>query len=299
MPNAPHQRGPNAPRCGRKCRLCRDCRRRFSREEHELTHCPECGCSRVCTQFVDKPGDPCRFHGGRLKNPRKNKNYLAGELKKTRYGESLPKKFLDHYITAETDPNLLSLRPEVAIVQAYVFKLIDRLHSKESDAVWELLSTKWADFNAAHAAGEAAEAAEALSAIGRLITKGLGQAQQIRELMKQIDHKAALSRAEIARQKDLQTMISAEQAMALVQGVSIAVAECVVDPAVRRAIGDRFAKLLTFGGGASGLAGFSPPQALTLSPAAADISPSIDKPAAAGEVPVENPDSNSSEERAI
>src|SRR5881296_2819038 len=84
---------------------------------------PSCGARRrdggTCRQPAMRPSGKCRMHGGRTPRGLANANTRTG-----RYSRDLPTRLNARYEIALTDPELTSIRKDVALLQAI---LDDRL----------------------------------------------------------------------------------------------------------------------------------------------------------------------------
>jgi hypothetical protein len=105
-----------------------------------ITDVPACGARRRdggrCRQPGMQPSGRCRLHGG--KSPRG----LASPLTKTgRYSRDLPTRVAARYESALADPTLLSLRDDVAVLQAAITDVMAEIRDAESrpdfDAILE------------------------------------------------------------------------------------------------------------------------------------------------------------------
>jgi hypothetical protein len=103
----------------------------------------------------------CRFHGGLT--PR---GPVSPHFKSGKYSKFLPTRMLARYREAERDPELTSLRSELALVDARLMDLLTRVHSGESGVVWLALRTAHRAFKVAQRAGDVAQMRAALDEIG-------------------------------------------------------------------------------------------------------------------------------------
>ena len=143
----------------------------------------------------------CYHHGG--KTPR---GTALPQTTHGRYSQDLPTQLADRYQAAQADPDLLSLRDEIALM---------------STRIGELLST----ITAGQRTDEAQATWEAISLL--------------------IDQRRKLAEAERKRLVDMQQMITAEQAAVLVATLTDAVRRHVDDPAVLSAIAADVDRILT------------------------------------------------------
>lgn len=189
----------------------------------------------------------CELHGGKSPPPGPtNPNYKHGRLSK-----HLPSAIAAQFNEAREDPELLSIRDDVALVDTRRTMLAKRLATGESGASWELLKEHWSEFergNRMSAEGvqtdnpELREQARALitksiNAVGKLITQGASEEVQWKELQKSTHELAALKQSETTRLQKLHQMMTAEEALLLIHQVQQAVMQVVTNVEQQREIG--------------------------------------------------------------
>ena len=105
-----------------------------------------------CTAHSKRDGSPCRgkavkgrttcrMHGGTI--PR---GLALPQTTHGRYSKDLPARLAGRYREAQSDPELLALRDEVALVDARLGDVLGRVDSGESGALWKQLSNSWQAF---------------------------------------------------------------------------------------------------------------------------------------------------------
>ena len=126
------------PRCNAWLRRCRECNYGYSKQDPKSadTLCPECGTPRDrCKRKVRQEGMRCsRNHGG--SSPR---GPASGRWKDGRYSKYLPTGISERYDEARSNHELLSLRDDLAIIEARITELFDELsgmRSEESATTW-------------------------------------------------------------------------------------------------------------------------------------------------------------------
>lgn len=139
----------------------------------------------------------------------------------------LPERLLDHYHEALNDPDLLSLRTEIALHRAMLNDLLARLSGGEhvpraAFAATATLGRAWRAFNDAYRSGSPERLGTALTALDEAV-RGVGGAMEqaraesdlrgeVRATTKELER---LARSENSRLVDLHNMITAERALAL------------------------------------------------------------------------------------
>lgn len=146
------------------------------------------------------PNGKCRMHGG--KTPR---GIGSVHWRGRGYSKDLPTRLFDRMQRALEDPELLSSRSEVALLDARLGELAATLPDEPAD----LDSATWQNL--------------------------LGLIEQRRRLVE----------TERRREEVLQLNMTAQQALAFVHALMAAVVECVTDRHERQALAQRFEHLLS------------------------------------------------------
>jgi hypothetical protein len=146
----------------------------------------------------------CYHHGGRSLAGIAHPNYKDGRA--SRY--MLPLRMRDDYQTALSDPKLLDLKPEIALVHARAQDLMNRVDSGESGNLWRLLRKAYADLVKAK---DGEEQLAAVAEIGKLITRGAADYAAWAETMREIDRKQRLVESTRKRAMELHQMVTLDQ----------------------------------------------------------------------------------------
>jgi hypothetical protein len=190
-----------------------------------------------------RPNGRCNLHGG--------KN-LAGaahpQFKHGRYSRYMPARLVDKYAEAQDDPELLSVRDEVALLHARISEVISRLYTGESGSQWKRLKDVWGSFEAASVAGDAAGQSACLNELRQLIARGAKDEDSWRDLTDLIERKTKVASAEWKRLVDLHQVLTVEQAMTLATVLVDSVMRHVDDDATRRLIAGDISRLINLPG---------------------------------------------------
>lgn len=143
----------------------------------------------------------CQKHGGKSLRGIAHPNFTNGAT--SRY--MLPLRMRESYNDALSDPKLLDLKPEIALVHARAKDLIDRVDSGESGHLWKLLQKAYTDLETAK---DKAEQLVALATLGQLIKRGTADYAAWTETMKEIDRKRVLVESERKRAVELHQMVA-------------------------------------------------------------------------------------------
>src|SRR5688572_7711861 len=147
----------------------------------------------------------CRLHGGMSLVGTACPHFRTG-----RYSAYVPERLRERYEQAADDPELLSLRSEVALVDARLVDLLSRVDTGESGALWAELRRAYRAFARARLAGDDEPAA--LAKVEHLIERAGQDHQAWAEIGTLIEQRRKLAESESKRLITLQQMITAEQA---------------------------------------------------------------------------------------
>jgi hypothetical protein len=169
------------------------------------------------------------MHGGKSLSGPDSPLFKSG-----RYSRHLPKHLAAAYETAMHDPELVSQRAELALLDARTAELLERL---DMDALpdWSELEDAW---NQVKSAGEWTAKRVAEARMDDLLERGTVQPQQWKELYEVINLRRRVATSEMRRLQLLNQTISAEQAMTLVRLLIDAVRRNITDPKQLQAIQD-------------------------------------------------------------
>lgn len=182
----------------------------------------------------------CRMHGGSTPN-----GFGLPQTKTGRYSKYLPGRMLEHYADAINDPELLNLRQEIALAEARITDLLSRVDSGESGKLWKQARAAWQQLNQARNEGDLNAEAEAADKLSHLLVRGQADYTVWHEVMVMIEQRRKLVESERRRLVDMQQMITAEQAMALVSAIIDTVRRNVSDRDTLAAIQGELTQLIT------------------------------------------------------
>lgn len=167
----------------------------------------------------------CRAHGGRSLKGAAAGNHITG-----RYSKFLPVRLVDRYKAGLKNPDLIALRDEIALMDARVQELLQKVGEGESADVWKRLREKRALVIAANQHGEQQAVAALLNDILGLIEQGSGDYAVWMEIRDSLDVRRKLVEAETRRLVQAQLMLSTDEAMALVAQMAGIIQKHVQDP---------------------------------------------------------------------
>jgi hypothetical protein len=166
----------------------------------------------------------CRMHNGGAA-----RGIAASRFRHGRYSASIPARLAARYAEAATDPKLLELRDEIALVDARLEDLLSRVDTGESGALWRNLMTARMELLTAQKTLDKAGQLAALRDILDLIGQGHADYRAWAELANVLEQRRRLVESERKRLVEAGLMITAEQALNLMAAVMSAVKENVHD----------------------------------------------------------------------
>jgi hypothetical protein len=194
--------------------------------------------SRRCQTKQVLSNGRCRMHGGTVKRGLASPNTKTG-----RYSLDLPTRVLARYEAAMADPTLLSLKDDIALVQAAIAQTLDEIKDAEMrpdlDAILgsvEKISAEWQTWDWTKMQGEMARLKE-------LIVGRQSERQAMREVRELVREKARLIEQENRLLLDKEQMVSIEQYILAMQALGSAVRRLVDDPITLRAIDAEFRRI--------------------------------------------------------
>jgi hypothetical protein len=166
----------------------------------------------TCENWVVRGRTRCRIHGGKSLVGTACPHYRSG-----RYSEYVPERLRARYEQAQDDPDLLSLRSEVALVDARLIDLLSRVDSGESGQLWADLKRAHQEFTAAKRGKDVARMQVTLTRVEYLIDSAVQDHQAWAEIGALIEQRRKLTESEAKRQRELQQMLTTEEALAMIR----------------------------------------------------------------------------------
>jgi len=212
------------PICARRRKQCPKthggCGHQYTKDEHDLWECPECGLDRHCQFPVKKAGEACRYHGGLT--PRGVEHYA---YKHGLYSKHLPGNLLADYQAFKDDPNRLSLEEEMALIRSMVAERARALNAVHSAKAWGQLEKIYKEAMAASRQGQKDRFALLVTQMGEVISDGAGQASSRKELKDLVEQERKLVDAQRQLYIDLGEFITRGQALTMMSHILEAIKE--------------------------------------------------------------------------
>jgi hypothetical protein len=211
-----------------------------------------------CKRFPCPGKRRCRLHGGKTPCGIASPHFKTGKHCKYLLGGDL----LDRFLAAQSDPELLSLRSEAALLDARLQEIVAKFKTGETASHWSALQVAWAELTnaqrrlkAARTAGDESAAAKdqaaasaALEGVGRLIVAGNHELSVWADVVDAISDKQRVATAEHKRLQDLNQFMTAEQVMTMASAMLSLVKQNVTDRVALVAISEGFGRMFGVGG---------------------------------------------------
>jgi hypothetical protein len=152
----------------------------------------------------------CRMHGGKTPRGPASANYKDG-----RHSRFLPSRMFAAYRAAGLDPELMSLRQDLALLDARIIDVLKRVDTGEAGSIWIALQAAWVRLAQAQERADVVTYKIAFDDVGRLVNKGFGDTAAWREIGELIDQRRKLVASEQRRLTLAHEVLSRDQAMAL------------------------------------------------------------------------------------
>lgn len=168
-----------------------------------------------CKRGAVPGGTKCHIHGGKSLVGAASPAFRTG-----RYSKHLPARLMARYQEAQSDPQLLALRDEVALVDARLADLLGRVDTGESARRWQEAQEAFEELRRAQRKGKdgAKEFIAALDDLEQALRSGNDYGLWA-EIASVVDLRKRLVESERKRLVEMQQMITAERAMVLLSRV--------------------------------------------------------------------------------
>lgn len=165
----------------------------------------------------------CRLHGGMTPVGKDSPHWKTG-----RYSKHLPQNLLERYRESASDPDLLAMRDEIALLDARITELLGQLNSGGGIEDWSNIRDTWEMFlelqdRAATAGIEQRELdriqrsmGETIRNMTRIIRMGHRNISLWHEIQRVMEDRRRIVTTESKRLSDMHQMITAEQATGMV-----------------------------------------------------------------------------------
>jgi len=185
----------------------------------------------------------CRAHGGATPSGIACVNTRHG-----RYSKSLPVRLQARFEEAATDPDLLNMREDIALLDARLSDVLEQASNQESGELWQGLKDALRTYDKATGRDAETTRADAFASIRFLINEGYNERQSWQEIRSILQERKALVESERKRLIDMQQMITATQANLLLGAVAHIIKSNVTDRDALQRISAELGQLVNRGG---------------------------------------------------
>jgi hypothetical protein len=173
----------------------------------------------------------CRLHGGKTLVGTACPHFRSG-----RYSAYLPERLRARYEQAEADAELLSLRSDVALVDARVAELLARVTTGDNGQRWANLKKAHEEFRRAARAQDVPRMQTTLATVEAVLDSAVSDHLAWGEIAALLEQRRKLAAGEHQRLMTLQSMLTADQAMTLMRAVVDIITRHVADKQALRDI---------------------------------------------------------------
>lgn len=173
----------------------------------------------------------CRLHGG--KTP---KGADLPQFKHGRYSKHMPEGLLQAYEDAKADPELLSVRQDIALVDTLIAGLLPNLDTGESGKAWSEMRKLVQNAQKAYHNEDMGNMFVAFEDMNGIIDRRLLHYETEKEIRGQLDQRRKLVETEQKISLQGERAISAEQLMTLMTAILQVITSVVTDDKQRWAI---------------------------------------------------------------
>lgn len=185
----------------------------------------------------------CQVHGAG--SPFKGRPGMVHKRPAGKYSKLLPTRLLALYEEAQSDTELLSLRHDIALLEARVMDMLKRVDTGESGDLWKRTGEVVTVLKNAFQDGDDGAVASAIADLEDLVSHGIEDWGTWREIGAVLERKRKLTDTERKRLVDMQQMITAERALALITAFTQVVKRHVTDTTTLLAISAELGTLLS------------------------------------------------------
>jgi len=178
---------------------------------------------KPCQKYAMANGR-CKLHGGKSL-----KGAAAPSFKHGRYSKYIPKNLEARYANALSDPQLLELNDEIALLDARLTQLLERIEVGESHSLWLEAQRAIMQLQAGVRSQNRNKIEQALIRLDQLVKSGLNEYRAWHEVESIIQQRARLVESQRRRAIELEVMIQIPEVLAYMAALSLAVRKRVIE----------------------------------------------------------------------
>lgn len=185
------------------------------------------------------PNGRCRMHGGKAPS-----GIASGTFKHGRHSKYMPGRLLARYEESLTDPDLLELMAEIALVDVRLTDLLRKVDTGDTRTAWQIAGDLISDLDDAVEAKKTDAVKTILTGLKAIFLKGFGESEIWQQILEAAEARRKLVESEQKRQTLNRQMISAERVMLIIAALQDSVRKHVTDPDIRAAISADITRLI-------------------------------------------------------
>lgn len=159
-----------------------------------------------------KANGRCRYHFGNMPVGPAHPRYKHGRYSKVKMPEGLKQR----YDVAMADPEYLSMRSELAILDGMLSERLETLADSGSDDLWSVARKQLGEFEAAMSSGDVASMRQVFVQLRETINSGASEAAARLEVRNLIKERKQLTESITKQMVSMRQVVTVEQSMALV-----------------------------------------------------------------------------------
>ncbi len=156
-----------------------------------------------CNRSAVNGYEVCQVHGGKTPRGLASPNWKDGT-----YSKYLPTNLKGRFDEAMSDPELVSLRGDLALYQVHLSERLERLATGENRNLWQQLHASWVTFTTTP---DDKRRAAALENIGRLIEAGADVERTWLDIYMTLEQRRKTAETEHKRLTAMDQMVTAEE----------------------------------------------------------------------------------------
>lgn len=196
-------------------------------------HANQCGAKtrsgEPCRNPAMLSSNRCRMHGGKSLTGAAVPAFRHG-----RHSKYLPARLTERYEEALSDPELIGLRDDLALMDARLADLLERVDTGESGTIWARLQEAMRDFQRE---SDPIRQQFLMMAMSQMILDGARDVEAWMEIHVILEQRRKTAESERKRLMDMQQMVTSERVMLLIVAIIDIVRRYVKDPRTLSAIG--------------------------------------------------------------
>ena len=185
----------------------------------------------LCGAHSKRTGQPCRarampngrcnIHGGKSLI-----GIASGTFQTGRWSKHVPTRLAARVAESEADPNLISLRSEIALLDGRIAELLEQVDNSEAGELWKRCKEAMREYDQAKSPESQYEA---LGSLRFYINEGYKDYMSWMDIRHTIEDRRRLADSERQRLKDMQAMIDAKSVTVLIGQIGLIIRDHVTD----------------------------------------------------------------------